>query len=100
MADDVAPPTAHNPYGDTAGAGISLAPYFRPTPSVKNNNTLFPQTESLGADEMRISFVGSCPFPPTLEQAATCIMVELRRHLGARRRAARIHLYPATVHHR
>jgi hypothetical protein len=25
MADDVAPSTAHNPYGDTPGAGISLA---------------------------------------------------------------------------
>jgi ribonuclease Z len=77
MANDVVPPTAHNPYGDTPGAGISLAPYFRPTPSVKNNNTFFPQTEELGADEMRISFVGSCPFPPMLEQAATCIMIEL-----------------------
>jgi ribonuclease Z len=27
---------------------------------------------------MRISFLGSCPFPPRGNQAGTCIMVELR----------------------
>ena len=26
---------------------------------------------------MRISFVGSCPYPPRRDQAGTCIMVEL-----------------------
>jgi hypothetical protein len=31
--------------------GISLPPYFRPTPSVKKNNTFFPQTE----DEIPVS---------------------------------------------
>ena len=55
MTDDVV--AAHNPYGDSPGVGISLPPYFPPTPSVKNNNTFFPQTEELGPDEMRISFV-------------------------------------------
>jgi ribonuclease BN (tRNA processing enzyme) len=33
--------------------------------------------EDLGSDEMRISFVGSTPVPPTIAQAGTAIMVEL-----------------------
>ena len=65
-----------NPYGGGPGTGISLPPYYKPTDSVKNNNVYFPGTEELGKDEMRISFVGSCPFPPRREQAGTCIMVE------------------------
>ena len=36
-----------------------------------------PGTEDLGEDEMRISFIGSTPVPPTRSQAGTCIMVEL-----------------------
>ena len=66
-----------NPYGAPPGTGISMPPYYRPTPSIKNRNTFFPQTEELGADEMRITFMGSNPFPPRLDQAGTCIMVEL-----------------------
>jgi ribonuclease BN (tRNA processing enzyme) len=65
-----------NPYGGKANTGITLPPYFRPTPSVKNSNTYFPQAEELGEDEMRISFIGSTPVPPTRSQAGTCIMVE------------------------
>ena len=53
-----------NPYGGKPGSGISLPPYFRPTPSVVNASNYFPVGEKLGADEMRISFIGSCPFPP------------------------------------
>lgn len=68
---------ASNPYGGGPGAGISLPQYFRPTPSLKNNNVFYPGMEELGKDEMRISFVGSTPFPPRLKQAGTCIMVEL-----------------------
>jgi ribonuclease Z len=66
-----------NPYGGKANTGITLPPYYRPTPSVKNANTFFPQAEELGKDEMRISFIGSTPVPPTRSQAGTCIMVEL-----------------------
>ncbi|MFC9833881.1 guanitoxin biosynthesis MBL fold metallo-hydrolase GntH [Rhodococcus sp. NPDC127530] len=69
--------TAKNPYGGRPGSGISLPPYFRPTPSVRNASNYFPVGEKLGPDEMRISFVGSCPFPPRRDQAGTSIMVEL-----------------------
>ena len=65
-----------NPYGGGPGTGISLPPYFKPTEGVKNNNVYYPGTEELGKDEMRISFIGSCPFPPRLDQAGTAIMVE------------------------
>ena len=66
-----------NPYGGGPNTGITLPPYYKPTPSVANANTYFPQIEELGDDEMRISFVGSTPIPPTRSQAGTCIMVEL-----------------------
>ncbi len=66
-----------NPYGSPPGSGISLPPYYRPTPSVKNRNNYFPQSEPLGPDEMRIIFMGSNPWPPRLSQAGTCMMVEL-----------------------
>ncbi len=66
-----------SPYGGGPGAGITLPPYYRPTPSMANNNTFFPGTEELGDDEMRISFIGSAPLPPTRDQAGTAIMVEL-----------------------
>lgn len=66
-----------NAYGAPPGTGISLPPTFLPTPSVKNRSNYFPQSEPLGADEMRITFMGSQPFPPRLDQAGTCIMVEL-----------------------
>lgn len=66
-----------NPYGSPPGSGITIPPYYRPTPSVKNRNTYFPESEALGPDEMRITFMGSNPWPPRLTQAGTCIMVEL-----------------------
>ena len=66
-----------NPYGSPPGSGISIPPYYQPTPSVKNRNTYFPQTEELAPDEMRITFMGSNPWPPRQDQAGTCIMVEL-----------------------
>jgi ribonuclease Z len=70
-------PRPENPYGGGPNTGITLPPYYRPTPSVKNANTFFPGMEQLGEDEMRISFVGSSPVPPTHTQAGTAIMVEL-----------------------
>lgn len=48
-----------------------------PRPYLKNNNAYFPGLEEIGPDEMRISFVGSCPFPPRRDQAGTSIMVEM-----------------------
>lgn len=68
---------AKNPYGGGPGTGLTLPPYLKPTKYVKNRNNYFPGTEKVGPDEMRISFVGSCPWPPRHDQAGTCIMVEL-----------------------
>jgi ribonuclease BN (tRNA processing enzyme) len=68
---------AKSPYGGGPGAGLTIPPYFKPTPSVKSRNNYFPNSEKLGPDEMRISFMGSTPFPPRIDQAGTCIMVEL-----------------------
>ena len=68
---------AQNPYGGKSGGGITLPPYYRPTPYLKSNNIYFPGQEQIGPDEMRISFIGSTPIPVTRTQAGTCIMVEL-----------------------
>ena len=70
-------PPAASPYGGGGGQGVSLPPYFKPTPYLNSNSTYFPTSEELGPDEMRITFMGSCPFPPKRDQAATCICVEL-----------------------
>jgi ribonuclease Z len=66
-----------NPYGSRPGGGISLPDYYRPPMSISNRNAYFPGTEVLPKNEMRISFLGSTPFPPTRLQAGTSIMVEL-----------------------
>jgi len=66
-----------NPYGGGPGTGLSFPPYYKPTKYVVNRNIYYAGTEKIGPDEMRISFVGSCPFPPRRDQAGTCIMVEL-----------------------
>ena len=64
-------------YGGGPGAGLTIPPYYKPTKYIKNRNNYFPGSEKIGPDEMRISFVGSCPFPPRRDQAGTAIMVEL-----------------------
>jgi hypothetical protein len=61
---------ARNPYGGGPNSGITLPPYYKPTSSIANANTFFPGVEDLGANEMRISFIGSTPVPPTLTQPA------------------------------
>jgi len=66
-----------SPYGGGPGAGLTIPDYYKPTPSVRSRNNYFPNSEKLGPDEMRISFMGSTPFPPRRDQAGTCIMVEL-----------------------
>jgi ribonuclease Z len=69
-------PESENAYGAPPGTGLTLPPYYQPTPSVRNTTTYLPQTEPLGPDEMRITFMGSNPWPPRMTQAGTCIMVE------------------------
>ena len=66
-----------NPYGGGPSKGLQFPPYYQPTPSVRSRMNYFPGSEPISKDEMRISFVGSCPFPPRRDQAGTCIMVEL-----------------------
>jgi hypothetical protein len=52
-----------NPYGGGPSTGLQFPPYYKPTPSVRSRMNYFPGSETIGPDEMRISFVGSCPFP-------------------------------------
>jgi ribonuclease Z len=66
-----------NAYGAPPGSGLTMPPDYLPTPSVRNRNNYFPQTETLGPDEMRIIVMGSNPWPPRMAQAGTCMMVEL-----------------------
>jgi ribonuclease Z len=60
---------AKNPYGGVPSGGITLPPYYRPTPNLASNNVYYPGQEELGPDEMRISFIGSTPIPVTRAQA-------------------------------
>ena len=39
-----------SPYGGGPGAGITLPPYFRPTPSVKVGGNFYPLLETLDPD--------------------------------------------------
>jgi ribonuclease Z len=66
----------HNPYGKRPGGGITLPEYYRPTPGCSSNN-FFPPNELLPEGEMRICFTGSTPWPPTLQQSGTSIVLEL-----------------------
>src|SRR5271165_2223354 len=66
-----------NPYGGGPSTGLQFPPYYQPTKSVRSRMNYFPGSETLGPDEMRISFVGSCPYPVRRDQAGTAIMVEL-----------------------
>ena len=77
METPAGPTDDHNAYGAPPGTGVSMPPYYLPTPSVKNRNNYFPQSEPLGPDEMRVIFMGSNPWPPRISQASTCMMVEL-----------------------
>ncbi len=66
-----------NPYGSRPGGGISLPEYYQPWAAIKNRNMYLPGTESLPDDEMRITFLGSAPWPPNRLQKGTSILVEL-----------------------
>jgi ribonuclease Z len=50
---------------------------YNPPPSVKDFNNYYPATECLSRNEMRVTIMGSRPFPPHRRQACTSIMVEL-----------------------
>jgi hypothetical protein len=73
-ADDE--PAREKPLRLTARQRDFDAPFYKPTPSVKNRNNFFPQTEELGADELLVTFMGSNPWPPRFNQAGTSIMAE------------------------
>jgi ribonuclease BN (tRNA processing enzyme) len=79
------PPVPRNPYKSKPGYGISVPEYYRPTPSVTNRN-FFPPNEVLAEGELRLCFVGSTPWPPTLAQSGTCIMAEFGNGTAVPRR--------------
>jgi len=66
-----------NPYGSRPGGGISLPEYYKPGPAIKNRNMYLPGTEVLPKNEMRITFLGSSPWPPNPLQKGTSMLVEL-----------------------
>ncbi|MDH3910324.1 MAG: twin-arginine translocation signal domain-containing protein, partial [Rhodospirillales bacterium] len=66
-----------NPYGARPGGGISLPDYYKPWPAIKNRNMYLPGTEVLPKNEMRITFLGSSPWPPNPLQKGTSMLVEL-----------------------
>ncbi len=66
-----------NPYGARPGGGISLPEYYKPWPAIKNRNMYLPGTEILPKNEMRITFLGSSPWPPNRLQKGTSMLVEL-----------------------
>ena len=73
-AADVPP---ENPYGPRPGGGISLPEYYKPWPAIKNRNMYLPGTEILPKNEMRVTFLGSSPWPPNPLQKGTSMLVEL-----------------------
>ena len=69
--------SATNPYGGRPGGGISLPEYYQPWPAIKNRNMFLPGTEVLPENEMRVTFLGSSPWPPNALQKGTSMLVEL-----------------------
>ena len=70
-------PQPKNPYGARPGGGISLPEYYKPWVAIKNRNMYLPGTEILPKNEMRITFLGSSPWPPNRLQKGTSMLVEL-----------------------
>ena len=77
IAADTADAPPKNPYGKRPGGGISLPEYYKPWPAIKNRNMFLPGTETLPKNEMRITFLGSSPWPPSRLQKGTSMLVEL-----------------------
>jgi len=80
------PPPLQNPYGSRPGGGISLPEYYKPWPAIKNRNMYLPGTEVLPKNEMRITFLGSSPWPPNPLQKGTSMLVELGNDTAQPRR--------------
>ncbi len=74
---ETAPCPPENPYGARPGGGISLPEYYKPWPAITNRNMFLPGTETLPKNEMRITFLGSSPWPPNRLQKGTSMLVEL-----------------------
>ncbi len=75
---DTSDPTeVTNPYGGGPGTGITLPDYYKPAPYYANNNIFYPGAEILPKNEMRVTFLGSNPYPATVRQKGTSMMVEL-----------------------
>lgn len=55
---------SENPYGKRPGGGISLPEYYKPWPAIKNRNMYLPGTGVLPKNEVRVTFLGSSPWPP------------------------------------
>jgi ribonuclease BN (tRNA processing enzyme) len=68
------------------GGGISLPEYYKPWPAIKNRNMYLPGTEVLPKNEMRITFLGSSPWPPNPLQKGTSMLVELGNDTAQPRR--------------
>jgi len=75
-----------NPYGARPGGGISLPEYYRPWPAIKNRNFYAPGAEILPKNEMRVTFLGSSPWPPNPLQKGTSMLVELSNGTSQPRR--------------
>ena len=85
-AQQQTPPPPRNPYGGRPGGGITLPEYYRPWPAIRNNNLYLPGTEILPTNEMRVTFLGSSPYPPNKLQKGTSILVELGNDTSQPRR--------------
>jgi ribonuclease Z len=77
---------SNNPYGPNPGGGISLPKYYKPGKSLRKRNLYVPGTETLPKNEMRVTFLGSTPWPPNRSQSGTCILVELGTDMDQPRR--------------
>ena len=72
------PTEVTNPYGGGPGTGITLPDYYTPATYYKNNNIFYPSAEILPTHEMRVTFLGSTPWPATTRQKGTSIYLRIR----------------------
>ena len=72
--------------GDRPGGGISLPEWYNPWPAITNRNMYLPGTEILPKNEMRVTFLGSSPWPPNPLQKGTSMLVELGNDTSQPRR--------------
>ncbi len=70
-------PIAKNPYGGVPSGGITLPPYYRPTPYLVSNNIYYPAGSRSAPTKCGYPSSAVRRYPVTRAQAGTCIMVEL-----------------------